>query len=953
MLSFACYSTKQFTPPEILELPAGDLNEYPDWPEIIDACPDLSLNESFAVYQTAVNFEGHPAGSLIVLADGRFYVQMPELEGIFLAPKDDDVCFNLTASAANCEMCPLHKDRALIVDGVGRVNAPLMLVAEAPGREEDLAGTPFVGQSGKLLRAYLSELGLREQDYFMTNSVRCRPPGNRDPSGGELDACRHWLDEEIQRVKPKAILALGKIAAAQLARLHVEKRGIRYFQAYHPAYLLRNPGKREEWKRQLQEAVQFSVVGHMPVAAAPFVVEPAAHNWERGDPDPGADVLAIDTETVSLEESHADQLVTVQISDGCRAQLYTPVHSLAASPGPLRLRVHQVPGQAGEGPPAGVLPEMEPLAAGGRQPHLPPERLHELAAHPRRDESREPGTLSRPEDGADCEYALDPHSRRYVYHNVKYDLPKLGGDLRKLDTWEDTALIAYVLRYPRVGLKELGPQLTGLLMLAIKHILERTEEVRKQPKNGTEKVSYKVVKQNFAEALAREPERATEYALLDAVVTARMFPILWRELAQSPRQMQYYQRFEKPTVAVVYDMEQAGALIDDQALSLLEANLRLSQKAEAITAQLWLGDINLNSSKQLVPALEALGAQFRDKTPKGEWQTDKPALLKLCGVEKPEELGDTDLDCTVRHLLNYRAASKLLSTYIPALQRRDADGRVHTSFNQMVTATNRFSSSDPNLQNIPARSAIGQQFRRCFIARPGHVIVKADFSQLELRIYAHFTHEQILMDAYCGSEERDIHQLFADRWRVPRKIAKNGVFGLVYGVKGKKLAQTLQIPDSEIPGFIEEMQREMPSIAGGWQSHIAGVLAAFGYVETEYGWREYYPEFRSPIRSEQAKALREAANLPIQGTAGGVLKKLLIAYDAWRLERGAYDSLPILMVHDELVFEVPARYATSFAKELTQLGADIGDLSVPLKLEVQIGPNWADTQDYREYRDAV
>jgi DNA polymerase-1 len=304
----------------------------------------------------------------------------------------------------------------------------------------------------------------------------------------------------------------------------------------------------------------------------------------------------------------------------------------------------------------------------------------------------------------------------------------------------------------------------------------------------------------------------------------------------------------------------------------------------------------------------------------------------------------------VNTILQYREYGKLLSTYCRALrEKQDAAGRIHASVNQMVCDTNRFSYSDPNLQNIPARGLLGAAFRRVFVAGPGKVIVKADFSQLELRILAHYTREPILVEAYCSEPERDIHAAFAAEWGVARSVAKNGVFAMAYMAEAETLARTIGIPREQIGPFLKEQRARMPALFGGWKQHIRNLLTMQGYVETLYGWRNYYPLYRSPIRSEAEKALREAGNLPIQGTAGGILKKLLLAYDDWRHHDGAWDSKFVLMVHDEAVFEVPQEYAPQFARGLEALPKWINPLSVPLKLEVQVGKNWGDVRPWREW----
>jgi uracil-DNA glycosylase family 4 len=982
--------------PEISSVPPVDLNELPTWPEIIDACEGLSYDEAFEVGALGVAWKDYPKGTICVVATGRVYLQPAPTHGLFIKVVGDSTeDIKYTASGVGCQQCPLHKERTMICDGVGPHQPKVAIIAEAPGREEDACGIPFVGRSGQLLKALLSEVGFTPDDYFLTNTVRCRPPENRDPTKAEIAACKFWLTQEMERVKPQSVLLLGRHARESFDSSCLPPN-TPIWHLQHPAYLLRNPSKVPAWRRDL--AAFAEEIGIKPVLNdprpqhAPLHAEP----WEHGEPAWDADVLAVDTETRSLEDDHRQELVTIQVSDGSRAQLYRPLHNLAGASGPIWVSHLEGIREAREGPSESVLPQVREVPGGGRLTYLSQHTLPELAACDRRESHRQSLAFSG-------HRRADFTSRRYIYHNVKYDLPRIGGDLRKLDTWEDTALIAYQLRYDRVGLKILGPEITGIPMRPISDLLKRQVQAgvrhpgtnsyqkaqdvwRAQLKIGNSRATEKVVfsfthkdkevseqalkdecarrgirweiphykweECDFAEALESRPEDAVAYALTDAVVTARMFPVLYRLLAQEPTLLRHYHEIEKPVVAVVYDMEQAGARIDNTALVALEQTLKDQAEHEKTLAQFWADeDFNPNSGRELARIIEKLGGRLKDKTPTGALKTDKTALLRVCGVESSEDLHeDTDLTRFVGATLRYKGVGKLLSTYVPALKQQDEQGRIHTNFNQMVTDTNRFSSSGPNLQNIPART--GKQFRKVFIARPGHVIVKADFSQLELRIYAHYTREDVLLEAYSGPEERDVHQAFASRWGVDRKIAKNGVFGLVYGVEGRKLAATLGIPQDQTKRFLDQMRLEMPSIAGGWREHISNILAQYGYVETLYGWRNYYPGFRSPLQQEAAKALREAANLPIQGTAGGILKKLLLAYDAWRWRTEAYGSVPILMVHDEVVFEVPERQAAVFGYELQRLVPDINPLSVPLKLEVEIGPNWGECIKLEEWSRA-
>ncbi len=972
------------------------------FPEIVEFCEGLSLDEHFEVYKLAAPFQDHPAGSIVVTNQWGHWIEPRPDHGLVICPKGETFPGkpSFSASAIGCEMCPLSRSRTMVVEGDGRPGG-LMVIGEAPGRDEDRTGVPFVGNSGQLLKAYLAELGLPADSYFLTNAVRCHPEDNRDPTREELEACLFWLEAEIDRVKPRAVLALGRIAQGQMnAYLQAHPMTFRVFHAMHPALLLRQPQKRAEWRRQLAEVANYLLEREGPAEG------PGEPVWAPGEPDWDSDWLALDTETDSLEDQHAEAVRTIQVSDGERAIAYRPVFDLAGPDGRFRLRHLEARREVGESTPPSVQGEVGPLPGVGWEPYLPHPGLLQLEARRGRDESREPGP--EPWRWWQDRAAFRPHpwtGRRVWYHNVRFDAPKLGIDLRDLDCWDDTALIGYVLRYPRVGLKELGPAVASVPMQPITELLRKwvdttprraagqgsvyerasnknggqpfeaqffTAEGKKRSKRFADmataeqwiaeqvqlsgkpkKITGHWERTNFSEAMALYPEQAYDYMLRDAVATSHLARQLWPELCREPRLRRYYEEIEKPIVPIVYDLEQAGVLIDNDALTVLTDQLTAAQKAEKDKLDGMLGlDLNPNSGRQLAQALMESGLRLHSKTPTGAWSTDEAALLKLCRADKQADL---DLSIAEHYLVNtilqYREYGKLLGTYCKALrEKQDERGRIHAHVNQMVCDTNRFSYSDPNLQNIPARGVLGLPFRRCFIAGPGKVIVKADFSQLELRILAHYTRDETLVDAYTATPERDIHAAFAHEWGVDRKTAKNGVFAMAYMSEPETLAKTIGLPQGQIQSFLAAQRVKMPALFGGWKQHIRNLLTIQGYVETLYGWRNYYPLYRSPIRSESEKALREAGNLPIQGTAGGILKKLLLAYDELRREGLVWDSQFVLMVHDEVVFEVPQQWAPQFARLLEHLPETFNPLSVPLKLEVQIGKNWGQVVNWREWR---
>lgn len=797
----------------------------------------------------------------------------------------------MSARSLACRRCALACTRTTVVDGVGPMPAPLLVVAEAPGEHEDQLGIPFVGLSGQLIRTVLGESGATADKVFITNVVKCRPPSNRDPSREELAECLPWLHEELRDVHPLVVLSLGRFARDQIADLLLAwdmEDGPRplHYTARHPAWAMRQGAEaRAKWTGEIRTAVHAagltdrSYLIHPPREVRPSVVDP----WSEGLPDWTHPFLAADTETDDLTDDYGVKLVTAQYSDGQYAHLtYVPME-------------------------AGV---------------------HHL-----------------------------------WLHNARYDLPLLGIDPYDLDAWDDTMLVAYVLRYPRLGLKELGPALTGIDMEPIKPMLERVEMVpvltktgkHSATKAGVPKFKRKVTKRSFSEALRDEPERARTYALKDAVVTSRLAACLHPMLEAEPRLNAYYHEIEKPLVPVLMKMEQHGVLIDTAQLDTIAAELEEAKARAEHEVRGWLdvGDdtpLNLNSGDQLAPHLKAFGLELRDRTSTGKTELAKDALLATCGVTAIEDLPNTPAGHLVRSLLEWRQMDKLRSTFAGKLPRLlDPQGRLHGRFNQS-TSTSRLSSSDPNLQNIPNRMAVGKAIRKAFVAPPEHVIIKADYSQLELRVFAHYSQEPALVQAYQTGV--DVHAATAaEIYDVPlgqvtsaqRSMAKNCNFLMLYGGGPDRLAATGGVSLATARAVLARVHQRMPSYAR-WPKAVAAQLERQGYVETLLGFRNYYPLYWSPLTFERSRALREAGNMPIQGTASGIVKRLMLEMD--ELCRSSYpDAHLILQVHDELVYEVPTHQSADFAQVLAAIGAGVGAeyLTVPLVLDVSSGPSWGDT----------
>jgi DNA polymerase-1 len=380
---------------------------------------------------------------------------------------------------------------------------------------------------------------------------------------------------------------------------------------------------------------------------------------------------------------------------------------------------------------------------------------------------------------------------------------------------------------------------------------------------------------------------------------------------------------------VLIDRNMLHAQSDELALRLAE----LVQLAHEAAAQ----PFNLDSPKQLQQILfERLNLPVLRKTPTGQPSTAEDVL---------EELAESFP--LPRLILEYRALAKLRSTYTEKLPEQidPGTGRVHTSYHQAVAQTGRLSSTDPNLQNIPIRRPEGRRIRQAFVAPPGHLLVAADYSQIELRIMAHLSGDAGLLRAFA--EDRDVHQATAAEvfglaldavTPDQRRSAKAINFGLIYGMSAFGLARQLGIPRGSAQEYVDLYFQRYPGVKR-YMDETRERARVQGYVETVSGRRLYLPEINSRNRQSQQYAERSAINAPMQGTAADIIKRAMIEVDAWC--GGAADRGRLLMqVHDELVLEVPESSATRVTEAVRERMAAAGQLPVPLRIDVGVGRNW-------------
>lgn len=433
-------------------------------------------------------------------------------------------------------------------------------------------------------------------------------------------------------------------------------------------------------------------------------------------------------------------------------------------------------------------------------------------------------------------------------------------------------------------------------------------------------------------------DAAGHYAAEDADITLRLHQELWPRIAQEKSLTSVFTDIEMPLVPVLSRIERRGALIDVQRLrqqsqTLATQMLALQEEAYELAGERF----NLGSTQQLGAILyEKMQLPVVKKTPKGAPSTAEPVLQELA------------LDYPLpRVIMAYRSLSKLKSTYTDKLplQVNPRTGRIHTSYHQAVAATGRLSSSDPNLQNIPIRTEEGRKIRQAFVAAPGHRLLAADYSQIELRIMAHLSGDAGLVNAF--QQGLDIHkataaevagiaidEVSADQ----RRNAKAINFGLIYGMSAFGLAKQLGISRTDAQHYIDTYFARYTGVQD-YMQRIRAQAAEQGYVETLFGRRLYLPDIKARNPMLRQGAERTAINAPMQGTAADIIKRAMISVDAWLrdVDLGAF---MIMQVHDELVLEVPEEAIDQVSQGLQQRMSAAAELSVPLLVEVGVGENW-------------
>lgn len=434
-------------------------------------------------------------------------------------------------------------------------------------------------------------------------------------------------------------------------------------------------------------------------------------------------------------------------------------------------------------------------------------------------------------------------------------------------------------------------------------------------------------------------DKAGPYAAEDADVTLRLHQTLFPQLQAIPTLASVVTDIEMPLVPVLARIERQGALVDADLLKVQSQELgdkmvELERQAFELAGE----EFNLGSPRQLGAILyDKFGLPVLKKTAKGQPSTAEEVLDELAEEGYP----------LPRVLMQYRSLSKLKSTYTDRLpeQINPRTGRIHTSYGQAVAATGRLSSSDPNLQNIPVRTAEGRRIRQAFVAPKGYKLLAADYSQIELRIMAHLSRDEGLMNAF--RDGLDVHtataaevfgvaldQVTSDQ----RRSAKAINFGLIYGMGAKKLGKDIGVETKQAKTYIDAYFARYPGVRE-YMERTRKQAAEQGFVETLFGRRLYLPAINSSRPAERAGAERTAINAPMQGTAADIIKRAMVAVDNW-LENSGLDARVILQVHDELVLEVREDLVEQVREEIRPYMSHAAQLDVPLLVDVGIGSNW-------------
>ncbi|MEO5624759.1 MAG: DNA polymerase I [Dokdonella sp.] len=531
-----------------------------------------------------------------------------------------------------------------------------------------------------------------------------------------------------------------------------------------------------------------------------------------------------------------------------------------------------------------------------------------------------PAQLARDAVLAALKPILEDEQRAKLAQHAKYDINVLSNyGIHVRGVVHDTMLESYVLN---------STARHDMDTLAKRHLGVETIHYEDVAGKGAKQISFSQV----------DLDTACRYAAEDADITLCLHHVLWPKLQAMPSLKPVYEGIEVPLVPVLARMEQCGVLIDTVALKQQSHELgrrmhELTERAFVIAGR----NFSLDSPKQLQAILfDEFNLPIMVKTPGGQASTNEEALEAI--ADKHE---------LPRVILDYRGLAKLRSTYTEKLAHNvnPRTGRVHTSYGQAIAATGRLSSSDPNLQNIPIRTADGRRIRQAFVAPDGWKVVAADYSQIELRIMAHLSGDVGLLAAFHGGQ--DVHRATAaEVFGVPpedvdanqRRAAKAINFGLMYGMSAFGLARQLGVSRGEAQDYMGRYFSRYPGVQT-FMEETREKARRDGYVETLFGRRLHLDYIQSRNAAQRAGAERAAINAPMQGTAADIIKRAMLGVDAWLLDKADFARM-LMQVHDELVFEVRADSVDAIVTGVRERMAAAATLDVPLVVDIGVGSNW-------------
>jgi len=785
-----------------------------------------------------------------------------------------------------CEKCELHKVKLNYVLPHGNINGRILIIGEAPGREEDREGKPFVGPSGALLREALDKAGISISDINITNTIMCRPPNNRQPMKEELEACKeHWQAVIAAMPNLQLIILLGAVAVQAVLKQKnimdkrgtiIKKDGRDFLPILHPAAILRDSNKKEMFFRDFVFAKNYIEksfqVGEYKLCNTLELANSAL------DLIQDKEYIAFDIETSAIDEDEPnlanDEIIGVSFTSEPYKGYYIPFISVNTQVFSDEQKTHIV------------------------------NRLRDILTHPKKKLILHNGKFDA--NFLKAKFNID------IVKFFKRDDGSLGTNL-----YFDTMLAHHLLwQAPPHGLKFLS---------RIYPDLAYYESELKEYKDKNKIKNYAMIPQDVM----------YKYAATDADATIRLFYKYWEELSQKNLLGLFFTAV-MPLVPVLCQAEYYGAKIDKKAL--LDLKVILENKIKTLEKEIYElagEEFNINSPVQKAKILyEKLGIpKPKNRTKKsGSLPTDKETLSK---IDHP----------IVTKLIEYAHETKMKSTYVDSLlEKADRLDRIHTNYKQHGTATGRLSSSQPNLQNIPAE----KQYRQIFISEKGYSLVGSDFSQIELRVLARVSQDPKLLQAFMNGE--DIHdQVAREIFNIPpeekvskdiRRVAKTINFGIVYGIQAQALSKQINSDEGTAQEYINRYLYKYRKVAE-FQEYIKAFVREHKFVKNIFGRIHHIPEIDSPDRFIQGEAERTALNSPIQGSAAEITNASAVQiYLAF--ERENIDAKLVLTVHDELVYEVKNEQVIRAATIIYNTMRSIAEhhLKIPVPVDQYINDKW-------------